>query len=63
MYVESCGLWTTWLDKYLKTLVSEHFSTVNILKSAKHCWNLYNFIFIIFFHQSQENIVGQCLSE
>ena len=37
-----------WLDKCLKALVSEDRSTSNMVKVAKHCWNLIQITFIIF---------------
>ena len=37
------------LDKRLKKLVSEQCSTVKVLKGPKHCWNLHDSTFIIFF--------------
>ena len=51
------------IDKFLKSLVSEHISTVNMLKGHKHCWNLHDDIFIIFVHYSEGNSVGKCLSQ
>ena len=37
------------LDKSLKSLVSEHPSTVNMLKDPKHCQNWHDNTFIILF--------------
>ena len=38
----------TFLYKYIKSLVSENPSTSNMVKVAKHCWNLIQITFIIF---------------
>ena len=38
-----------WLDKCLKSPVSEHPSKVNMLKGPKHCLNLGDSSFIDFF--------------
>ena len=38
----------TWLNKCLKTPVSEDPSTTNMLSWIKHCWNLSHTIFSIF---------------
>ena len=43
------------MNECLKSLISEHLSTVNMLKGAKHCWNLYTSTFIIFLHHSEGN--------
>ena len=47
MYFWNYGMQETWLDKYLKSPVSEHPSTVNMLKTPKHFWYL---------HESSSNI-------
>ena len=52
MYFGNYGLQKTWLDKYLKSPISEHRSRVNMLKGLKHFWNLHDSTFIIFFHHS-----------
>ena len=36
-----------WLDKYLKSAVSEHLLTVNLLKGHKHAWNLHGNTFMM----------------
>ena len=48
MYFWTYGLQKTWLDKFLKSLVSEDSSTSNIVNASKHFWNLNDSIFIIF---------------
>ena len=40
MYLGNYGLQKTWLEKCLKGPVSEHPSTINMLKGPKHCLNL-----------------------
>ena len=52
----------TWLDKCLKSLVSEDISTGNMVNGIKHCSNLHDRTFIIFFDQCQGNWVGKSLS-
>ena len=44
-----------WLDKYLKSPVSEHPSTINMQKRHKHCLNIQDSTFIKFFHHSVGN--------
>ena len=43
----------TWVDHSLKSAVSEHPSTVNMLKGPKHLWNLHESTVIIFFDHSE----------
>ena len=52
----------TWLDKCLKRLVYEDPSTSNIANVAKHCWNLYYSILMIFIVHCLGNWVGKSLS-
>ena len=40
MYFRNYRLQKIWLDKCLKSLVPQHYSTVNMLKVSKYCWNL-----------------------
>ena len=40
MYFQNYGLQKTWLDKCLKSAVSLHPSTSNMVKDPKHCSNL-----------------------
>ena len=49
MYFPNSRLSKTWLDNSLKSAVSEHPLTVNILKGLKHLLNLHESMFIIFF--------------
>ena len=62
MHFWTCGLQKSWLGEYRKSSISEHPSTVKMLKSAKHWWNLYLSISIISFHHSEGNWVRKCLS-
>ena len=55
------GFWKTWLDEYLKSPISEHPSAVNMLKCAKHCWNLYISTFIIYFYHSEGDWIWKYL--
>ena len=50
------------LDKCLKRPVSEQNWVVNLVKGVKDGFNLHGSTFIIFFHHSQGNWVGKCLS-
>ena len=51
-----------WLDKCLKSTVSEDPSTSNMVKVPKHCWILHHITFIRYFDHFQENGVGKRLS-
>ena len=51
----------SWLDHSLKSAVSEHFSTVPMIKFPKQLWNLHDSTFIIFFHHSEEKWFGKYL--
>ena len=39
MYLQNYGLRMTWLDKCLKSLVSEDHLTGNVVNGSKHCFN------------------------
>ena len=54
-------LQNTQLDNCLKSPLSEHRSTVNMLKGRKHCWNLHDSTFTIFPHISEGKRTGKCL--
>ena len=45
----------TLLVKSRKTFILQSFSTVNMLKGAKKCWNLHDNTFIIYFSQFEGN--------
>ena len=49
----------TWLDKRLKSSVSEDPSTSNLVNLSKHCWNLHHRLFTKFIDQCQVNWVGK----
>ena len=53
-YVFTKLLRTTLLGKGLKTTVSEHIFTFNMLKAPKHCQNFHDSTFIIFFMTPNE---------
>ena len=42
----------TWLDKCLKSPISEDSSRRNMVNGSKHCWNLHGSTFIIFIDHS-----------
>ena len=50
-----------WLDKSLKTSVSEHRFTINMVKGTKECRNLYWGTFIQISHYYESNGAGKCL--
>ena len=50
-----------WLDKCLKTPVSEDSSTSKRVNVFKHCWNLHQSTFTIFIDHCLENWVGKTL--
>ena len=58
MYFRNSRLSHTWLDDSLKSAVSEHPSTVNMLKGPKHLWNLIDSTFIkLFYHSEGKNLL------
>ena len=52
----------TWFDKCLKSPVSEHPSTSNLVNVRKHCWNLHHRPSIKFIDHCQIKWVGKSLS-
>ena len=63
MYFQNYSLQKAWLLKSLKSPVSEHLWTVNILKGPKHIRNLHGRSFAIFFMNLKERQFGKfCLS-
>ena len=52
----------TWLDKCLKSPVSEDPSTSNMVNVPKHYWNLHHSTFIIFLRHWPVNFVRKSLS-
>ena len=55
MYFSTYGLGKTWLDKRLKSLVSEDPSTSNMVNARKHWSNLNYSTFARFIHLSEGN--------
>ena len=51
-----------WLNKCLKSLISEDMSTSNMVNEPKHYSNLYEGTFTIFTDHCQGNWVGKILS-
>ena len=49
-------------EKCLKSPISEHPWTANMLKGPRHCWNMCDRIFIISLHTSVTKWVQKCLS-
>ena len=56
------GLWLTYLDKCLKSPVSEVLSKSNMANQPKHCWNLPDSTFIWFIDNFEGNSVAKSLS-
>ena len=54
MYFTNYRLWKTSLDRFVKSVVSEHALTVNMWKRPKYFRNLHDSALMIFFHYSQE---------
>ena len=50
VYFRNYRMSKTWIDHSLNSAVSQHPSTVNMLKGPKHLWNLQESTFIIFFY-------------
>ena len=55
MYFRTYGLSKTWLDKCLKSPVSEDPLTGNMLNGWKHCFNLNDSALTIFFDHCDGN--------
>ena len=62
MYFRNYGLAKTWLNKCLKSLVSDYPSTGNMVKRPKCCFSHNDSIFTIFIDHCQSNLVGKSLS-
>ena len=52
----------TWLNKSLKSPVSEDHSTSNMVRRTKHCWDLNHTTLIIFIDHSEDNWIGKSVS-
>ena len=55
MYFRTYWLRKTWLDKCLKSRVSEDPSRSNMVSGPKHCWNLNDSAFTIFIDPCESN--------
>ena len=62
IYFWAYGLRKTWLDKCLKSRVSEVPFKSNIVTGPKHCWNLNDSTFTIFIDPCEGNSVGNIIS-
>ena len=63
MYFWAYRLLKTWLDKRLKSPVSEDSSTSKMVKAAKHISKLNNITFTIFIDPFSDNSGWKSLSE
>ena len=61
MYFRNYGLQKTWLDKCLKSPISEDTSTGNMLTELKRPFNLNDSTFTIFGDHCQDKSVGKSL--
>ena len=61
MYFRKYLLRKTWLDKCLKSRVSENPYTDNAANVSKHCCNRNGSSFIIFINHCQGSCIGKCL--
>ena len=55
MYWQNYGLRKVWLDRCLKSLVSDDLTTSHTVNGAKDCLNLYDSNLIIFIDQCEGN--------
>ena len=55
MYSWTYGLGKTWLKKCLESRVSDDPSTSDMANGPKHCWNLNDSTFTIFFDPFESN--------
>ena len=62
MYLGNCGLQKPWLDKCLKSAVSEDPSKSNMVNRPKHCSHLIGRPFGIFIEAGEDNLIGKSLS-
>ena len=62
MHCENYGLRKTWLDKCLKSPVSEDPFKGNMVNGPKHLFNLHDRTFTIFIDHCEDNGVGKGLS-
>ena len=57
MYFRKYQFPKTWLDKWLKSCVSEDRQTDNAANVSKDCWNLYDGTFAIFINHWEGNCI------
>ena len=62
MYFRNYKLPKTWLEKCLKSPISEDPSTRNMVNGLKHSLNLHESTFIIFIDPREGNLIGKILS-
>ena len=62
MYFPNYRLRKPWLDKYLKSLVSEDPSKISMVNEFKHCGNLIHSTFSIFIDQCESKLVSKSFS-
>ena len=62
MYFWTYGRRKTWLDKCLKSSVSEDSLTSNMVNGRKHCWHLNGSNFTILIGHCEDNWLGKPLS-
>ena len=61
MYFRNYGLPKTWLDKCLKSPVSEYPTKSNMVNAPKHCSNLRDTSFAIFINHWEVNCLTKSL--
>ena len=61
MYLRIYRLPKKWLNQPVKSAISEHPLTFNVLMGAKHLWNLHHSTFIIFFDHSERKLFAKHL--
>ena len=55
MYLRNYGLRKTYLDKCLKSPVSDYILTINVVNGPKHCFTLNDSTFTIFIDHCEGN--------
>ena len=55
MYIRNCGLQKTWLNKCLKSPVSDDHLTGDVVNGSKNCFNLNDSTFTIFIDHCEGN--------
>ena len=63
MYFWTSGLRKLWLDKCIKSPLSDYPWTCNMVNGTKHCWNLNDSTFTIFIDPCENNSGWKSLSE